>query len=71
MPKYIIDFGEDDFRNGALIRNAKALNISVEQYIKRIISEWLRSTDNEPSRGGESFQNFLEKNDVLKPTKDN
>lgn len=64
-----IRYSERDTMPDLLKCKAKELDITVEQLVKRFICSGMQEFDKDsgPSIPGESLEDFLEKNGVLKP----
>lgn len=68
MPILTIRFNERDTLPDLLEKRAGELDITVEQLVKRFISEGMRNqTDNGPALPGASPDDFFVRNGVLKP----
>lgn len=72
MPTIELCFSERDTLPELLERRASELGITTEQLVKRFIASGLQDclTDTGPSVPGESFEDFLVQNGVLKPRSD-
>jgi hypothetical protein len=69
MPTYNVHFGERETLPERLEAQAKELDLTPEQLIKRFICDGMAELDgnNEPSVPGETLEDFLVKNGALKP----
>lgn len=68
MPTLKIHYSERDTLPDLLEKRAGELDITVEQLVKRFISEGIRDQmDNGPLIPGESIDDFFVNNGVLKP----
>ena len=65
-----LEFDERELIVDRLKQEAESLGLTVEQLIKRFVVDALAGDDDAPSIPGETLEDFLEKNGVIRPRQD-
>lgn len=65
-----LEFDERELIVDRLKQEAESLGLTVEQLIKRFVVDAFAGDDDSPSILGENLEDFLEKNEVIRPRQD-